>query len=147
MYTKPMIEIISGHYSLHAAQSFLRSYRRHKCSPLVPILSQLGPVHTPTCHLLKIHPNIIRPSTPGSPNGLFPSSFHTKALYTALLSCCMHGCNEISINLIGKPDSEPSASGRLKLVSWRQDRYWNFYFLLLFTWLSSADWLSWESEG
>ena len=47
-------------------------YRIHKCPSLVLSPSQLDPVHTPTSRSLKIHFNIILPSTPGSPQ------------------CCMH---------------------------------------------------------
>ena len=42
-------------------------YRTHKRPPPVPILGQPSPVHIPTSHLLEIHPNIIHPSTPSSP--------------------------------------------------------------------------------
>ena len=42
-------------------------YRAHKRPPPIPILGQPNPVHIPTSHLLEIHPNIIHPSTPRSP--------------------------------------------------------------------------------
>ena len=42
-------------------------YRTHKRPPPVPVLGQPNPVHIPISHLLEIHPNIIHPSMPRSP--------------------------------------------------------------------------------
>ena len=47
-------------------------YRIHKHPPPISILGQPNPVHIPTSHLLEIHPNIIHPSMPRSPQW-FPS--------------------------------------------------------------------------
>ena len=47
-------------------------YRTHKRPPHISILSQPNPVHIPISHLLEIHPNIMHPSTPRSPQR-FPS--------------------------------------------------------------------------
>ena len=42
-------------------------YRTHKPPSPVPILGQPNPVHIATSHVLEIHPDIIHPSTPRSP--------------------------------------------------------------------------------
>ena len=61
-------------------------YRTHKRPPPFPILGQPNPIHIPTSHLLEIHPNIIHPSTPRSPQWFLPSGFPTKTLYAPLSS-------------------------------------------------------------
>ena len=61
-------------------------YRIHKSPPPVPILSQIDPVHTTTPHFLKIHPNIILPSMPGSFKWSLSLRFPTKTLYMPLPS-------------------------------------------------------------
>ena len=59
-------------------------YRTHKRPPSVSILSQPNPVHIPTSHLLEIHPNIIHPSTPRSPQWSLPPSVSPPRPYTPL---------------------------------------------------------------
>jgi hypothetical protein len=61
-------------------------YCIQKCPPPVSILRQLNPVHTPSTHFLKIHFNIILPSTPGSPQCSLALRFPHQTLYTPLLS-------------------------------------------------------------
>jgi hypothetical protein len=55
-------------------------YPVRKSPPLVPILSQIDPVHTTTSYLSLIL------STLGLPSGLFPSSFPTSILYPFVFS-------------------------------------------------------------
>ena len=66
-------------------------YRTHKRPPLVSILGQPNPVHIPTSNLLEIHPNIIHPSTPRSPQWSPSLRFpHQDPIHPPLLAHTRH---------------------------------------------------------
>ena len=66
-------------------------YRTHKRPPPVSILGQSNPVHIPTSHLLEIHPNIIHPSTPRSPQRSLSLRFpHQDPIHPPLLTHTSH---------------------------------------------------------
>ena len=66
-------------------------YRTHKRPPPAPILGQPSPVHIPTSHFLEIHPNIIHPSKPRSPQWSLSLRFpHQDPIRPPLLTHTRH---------------------------------------------------------
>ena len=66
------------------------SLPHYQVPPPAPILSQLHPVHTPIWHFLKIHLNIILPSTPRFPKRSLSLRFRHQNLVQA--SSIPHTC-------------------------------------------------------
>jgi len=75
-------------------------YCVHSILPLVPILSQMNPIHTLPKYSFKIHFNIILPPTPDLPSGFFPSPFPTKILHAFLL-CPMYATCSYHLTILG----------------------------------------------
>ena len=76
-------------------------YCIHECPP---ILNQLDPVHTATPHFLKIHLNIILPSTRGFPKWFLSFSFpHQNPVYASPLSHTRYNCI-ILLNILSQLD-------------------------------------------
>jgi len=67
----------------------------HKRPQPVPILGQPSSVHIPTSHLMEMHPNIIHPSTPRSPQWAlslrFPHQDPMHPLSTSTWAKCLWG--------------------------------------------------------
>ena len=91
-------------------------YRTHKRPPPVSILDQPYPVHIPTTHLLEIHPNIIHPSTPRSPQWSPSLRFpHEDPIHPALLTHTRHSA-QLRLNYLHKIDVVELFPYRMQLL-------------------------------
>jgi hypothetical protein len=72
--------------------------------PLVPIMSQMHPVHNSPYYFPNIHTNTVLPSTPWSSECIFPSDFPTNT-YTIVISSIRATCpvHPILLNFLLEP--------------------------------------------
>ena len=83
------LQLVKKFTTFHETRRFITALTSVR--PPVPILGQTNPVHIPTSHLLEIHPNIIHPSTPRSPQwSLFLRFPHQDPIHTPLLTHTRH---------------------------------------------------------
>ena len=92
-------------------------YRTHKRPPPVPILGQPNPVHRPISNLLEIHPNIIHPTTPRSPQWSLSLQFpHQDPIcppllpHTRHMPCPSHSSRFITRKILGEEYRSLSSS-------------------------------------
>ena len=78
------MQLVKKFPAFHGTRRFITALTSARHLSL--ILGQPNPVHIPTSHLLEIHPNIIHPSTPRSPQWSLSVRFHHQTLYTSLSS-------------------------------------------------------------
>ena len=96
-------------------------HRTHKRQPPVSILNQPNPVHITTSHLLEIHPNIIHPYTPKSPQWSPSLRFpHQDSIHPLLLTHTRHMPSPNITKAKFKPGSKNnvSDSSMSRIILW-----------------------------